>query len=110
MGLYNERLLQQLLSQDHKKSLEDLFQHTLTFEAAEQELLKRADSGTTNSVNALSQRHKKSKLPKAPSVPVLLNHQQSLRTLPNKLHNQAHVTVVVRIMLVVHVVFVMLNV
>ena len=42
MGLYNERLLQQLLTHDHKKSLEDLFQHALTFEAAEQESLKRA--------------------------------------------------------------------
>ena len=35
MGLYNERLLQQLLTHDHKKSLEDLFQHTLMFKATE---------------------------------------------------------------------------
>ena len=40
MGLYNERLLQQLLTHDHKKLLKDLFQHPLTFEAAEQESLK----------------------------------------------------------------------
>ena len=39
MGLYNERLLQQLPTHDHKKSLEGLFQHALTFEAAEQESL-----------------------------------------------------------------------
>ena len=56
MGLYNEHLLQQLLSQDHKKSLEDLFQHALTFEA---ESLKRAESGVTTSVSVLE--HKKSK-------------------------------------------------
>ena len=35
MGLYSECLLQQLLTHDHKKSLKDLFQHALTFEAAE---------------------------------------------------------------------------
>ena len=61
MGLYNKRLLQQLLSQDHKKPLEDLYQHALTFEAAEQESLKSADSGTNNSVNALNQRQPSSK-------------------------------------------------
>ena len=44
VGLYNEHLLQQLLTHDHKKSLEDLLQHALTFEAAEQESFKCADT------------------------------------------------------------------
>ena len=63
MGLYNERLLQQLLTHDHKKSLEDLLQHALTFEAAEQESLKRAETSTDNSttVNAFKQQSKKGK-------------------------------------------------
>ena len=39
MGLCNKRLLQQLLTHDHKKPLEDLFQHALKFEAAEHEYL-----------------------------------------------------------------------
>ena len=42
MGLRNERLLQQLLSQDHKKPLDDLLELARTFEAAERESLKRA--------------------------------------------------------------------
>ena len=40
IGLYNKHLLQQLLTHDHKKSLKDLFQHPLTFKAAE---LKRSE-------------------------------------------------------------------
>ena len=32
-----------ILTHDHKKSLEDLFQHALTFKATEQESLKRAE-------------------------------------------------------------------
>ena len=40
MGLHNERLLQQLLTQDHTKSLNQLFQLAATFEAAENEALK----------------------------------------------------------------------
>jgi len=60
MELYNECLLQQLLTQDHKTSLEDLFQQALTFEAAEQESLKCAESGTAaNSVNAFNQGSRK---------------------------------------------------
>ena len=35
MGLKNECLLQQLLTKDHKKPLEELFQLASTFEAAE---------------------------------------------------------------------------
>jgi len=62
MGLYNEHLLQQLLTQDHKKYLEDLFQQALTFEAAEQELLKRPELGTAvNSVNVFNQGSRKLK-------------------------------------------------
>ena len=44
MGLQNECLLQQLLSQDHKKALEELLELARTFEAAEHESLKRADN------------------------------------------------------------------
>ena len=45
MGLRNECLLQQLLSQDHKKALEELLELACTFEAAEHESLMRADNG-----------------------------------------------------------------
>lgn len=57
MGLYNEHLLQQLLTHDHKKLLEDLLQHAFTFEAMEQESFKRADTPMDNAttVNALKQ-------------------------------------------------------
>ena len=34
IGLRNERLLQQLLTQDHTKTLDELFQLAATFEAA----------------------------------------------------------------------------
>ena len=43
MGLRNERLLQQLLSQDHTKPLAELLDLAHTFEAAERESLQRAD-------------------------------------------------------------------
>ena len=46
MGLYNEHLLQQLLTRDHKKSIDNLFQHALTFKAAEQDSLKHAETLT----------------------------------------------------------------
>jgi len=39
-GLRNERLLQQLLMQDHKKPLQDLMKLTCVFEAAERESFK----------------------------------------------------------------------
>ena len=67
MELYSERLLQQLLTHDHKKSLEDLFQHALTFEAAEQESLKHAETSTDNTttVNALNQQPRKNRSDKA---------------------------------------------
>ena len=44
MGLRNERLLQQLLTQDHKKPLEELLELARVFEAAEHESLKRVDA------------------------------------------------------------------
>ena len=66
MGLYSECLLQQLLTHDHKKSLEDLFQHALTFEAAEQESLKCAETPTDNTtVNALKQQLRKKRSARA---------------------------------------------
>ena len=43
MGLRNERLLQQLLTQDHKKPLDDLFQLAITVEAAEKESFMQAE-------------------------------------------------------------------
>jgi len=62
MRLYNGHLLQQLLTQDHNKSLEDLNHQALTFEAAEQESLKCDESGTAaNSVNAFNQGSRKLK-------------------------------------------------
>jgi len=42
MGLRNERLLQQLLSQYHKKPLDALLELARTFKAAKRESLKRA--------------------------------------------------------------------
>ena len=67
MGLYNEHLLQQLLTHDHKKSLEDLFQHALTFKAAEQESLKHAEApmDNTTTVNALKQELRKKRSARA---------------------------------------------
>ena len=44
MGLRNERLLQQLLTQDHKKPLDDLVELAHIFKAAEHESLTQADS------------------------------------------------------------------
>ena len=43
MGIHNEWLLQQLLIQDHKKALEELFELARTFEVAERESLRRAE-------------------------------------------------------------------
>ena len=53
MGLKNERLLQQLLTKDHKKPLEELFQLALTFKAAEKESLKRSDTSQPASLAAI---------------------------------------------------------
>ena len=46
MGIHNERLLQQLLTQDHKKPLEELVELARTFEAAEKESLRRAEGSS----------------------------------------------------------------
>ena len=44
MWLHNERLFQQLLTQDHKKPLDELFRFTQTVEAGEKKSLRRADN------------------------------------------------------------------
>ena len=54
MGLRNERLLQQLLTQDHTKSLDELFQIAATFEAAERETVQRAESSASGSDSTVS--------------------------------------------------------
>ena len=46
MGIHNERLLQQLLTQDHRKALEELFELARTFEVAEKESLRRAEDNS----------------------------------------------------------------
>ena len=43
MGLWNECLLQQLLTQDHKKLLEELLEVARVFEAAEHKSFKHVD-------------------------------------------------------------------
>ena len=54
MGLRNERLLQQLLTQDHTKSLDELFQIAATFEVAERETVQRAESSASGSDSTVS--------------------------------------------------------
>ena len=51
MGLQNERLLQQLLTQDHTKSLDDLFQLAITFEAAERETVQRSQTSVAEGID-----------------------------------------------------------
>ena len=54
MGLQNERLLQQLLMQDHRKPLADLLELAGTFEAAEQEIVKHSNADRSESTVAVS--------------------------------------------------------
>ena len=54
MGLRNERLLQQLLTQDHTKSLDDLFQLAVTFEAAKRETVQLSQTNVTGSDSVVS--------------------------------------------------------
>ena len=54
MGLRNERLLQQLLTQDHTKPLAELMELAHTFEAAERETFKRVDTSNSESSVAAS--------------------------------------------------------
>ena len=54
MGLRNERLLQQLLTQDHTKSLDDLFQLAVTFEVAKRKTVQRSQTNVTGSDFAVS--------------------------------------------------------
>lgn len=49
MGIRNEYLLQQLLTQDHKKPLQELVKFATTFEAAEKESLRQAENSSTSS-------------------------------------------------------------
>ena len=59
MGIRNERLLQQLLTQDHTKTLGELLRLAATFEAAEREAIQRTESlsasanGSDTTVSAL---------------------------------------------------------
>ena len=54
MGWRNERLLQQLLTQDHTKPLAELMELAHTFEAAERETFKRVDTNNSESSVAAS--------------------------------------------------------
>ena len=54
MGLRNERILQQLLTQDHTKSLDELFQLATTIEAAERETVKRSEVDHTTEESLVS--------------------------------------------------------
>jgi len=60
MGLRNEHLLQQLLTQDHTKSLDQLFQVATTFEAAENEALKCVECESQTSVAPVTGKNPKS--------------------------------------------------
>ena len=60
MGLHNERLLQQLLTQDHKKPLYDLFYFAQTVLAVKKESLRRPDNrNTESSIMAMNKLSKK---------------------------------------------------
>ena len=53
MGLCNECLLQQLLTQDHKKPLDDWFQLAITVETTEKESFRQAeDSSDSNNAGS----------------------------------------------------------
>ena len=54
MGLQNERLLQQLLTQYHRKPLADLLALAGTFEAAERETVKHSDTNQSEGTVAVS--------------------------------------------------------
>ena len=52
-------ILQQLLTKDHKKPLEELFQLALMFKAANKETLKRADTSSASDGTTLSRGNQK---------------------------------------------------
>ena len=54
MGLHNECLLQQLLTQDHKKPLDDLFQLAIILEATEMESFRQAKDSSDRNTAASS--------------------------------------------------------
>ena len=76
MGLHNEHLLQQLLTQDHKKPLEDLFRLAQTVEAAEKESFRWADENST--ANSVAIMNKWSK--KKPVLPAQAPKKQSTQS------------------------------
>ena len=74
------------VTHDHKKPLEDLFQHALTFEAAEQESLKHAkNSDNITAVNALNQKPRKNRPAKA-----TINPNSSRQPTERKAQNAEH--------------------
>ena len=87
MGLYNKCLLQQLLTHNHKKPLEDLFQHAFTFKAAEHESLEHAETTdnchNTTTVNALNQQPRKNRFTKVTTPNRNSNKQPSERKVQN---------------------------
>ena len=54
MGLQNERLLQQLLTQDHRKPLADLLELARMFEAAKCKTVKQGDADRSEGMVAVS--------------------------------------------------------
>ena len=58
MGLRNERLLQQLLTQDHRKPLTEQVELAHTLEAAKRESLKRVDTNKSDATVAASSKAK----------------------------------------------------
>jgi len=77
MGLRNKCLLQQLLTQDHTKSFDQLFQLATTFEAAENEALKRVESESQTSVAPVTGKNPKSVPRSRPEQPKKQKQQPS---------------------------------
>ena len=62
MGIQNERLLQQLLMQDHKKQLQELVEFATTFEVAKKESFRRAeDSSISKATDSVAATQNKSR-------------------------------------------------
>ena len=78
MGINNERLLQQLLTQYHRKALDDLVEIARTFEVAEKESLRRAEDSSTSNPSTVSVAATNSKATKktVPSQPTRGNSKR----------------------------------
>ena len=78
MGIHNERLLQQLLTQDHRKALDDLVEIARTFEIAKKESLRRAEDSSTSNPSTVSVAATNSKATKktVPSQPTRGNSKR----------------------------------